>query len=109
MSKSIVEGEKSFPVLIVQVGNGVRTELVPVKIPFSVIFKDSFPEVSFFGAESLKKWGSGCQDFRKICAEESVKHRQNQLKLAEGTRQLNQSIDIFNGKEFFTVSIILCK
>ena len=104
-----MEGEKSFPVLIVQVGNGVRIEMVPVEIPFPVIFKDIFSRGDFFRCRNLKKWGSGCQDFRKICAEESVKDRQSQLKLAEGTRQLNQSIDIFNGKEFFTVSIILCK
>jgi len=109
MSNSIVEGEKSFPVLIVQVGNGVRTELVPVEIPFSVIFKDILPEVSFFGAETFKISEKFVKIIRKICAEESVKHRQNQLKLDEGTRQLNQSIDMFNGKEFFTVSIILCK
>ena len=49
-----MEGEKSFPVLIVQVGNGVRTELVPVEIPFPVIFKEIFTEVTFFGAETLK-------------------------------------------------------
>ena len=78
MSQSISEGEKSCPVLIVQVGNGVRIELVPVEIPFPVIFKDIFPEVSFFGAEMLQNFRKICQDFRKICAEMSEKHRQNQ-------------------------------
>ena len=79
MSKSIVDGEKSFPVLIVQVGNGVRIELVRLKSHFRSFSRTSVQRLSFFGAESLKKWGSGCQDFRKICAEASVKHRQNQL------------------------------
>ena len=109
MSQSISEGEKSCPVLIVQVGNGVRIELVPVEIPFSVIFKDIFPEVFFFGAESSKI----SEKFVKISEKYVPKCPKNigktNNKHVQGTRQLNQSIDIFNGKEFFTVSIILCK
>ena len=106
-TKSISGREKSFPVSIVRVINGVRIDQCVTLTNNTGHFQGHLSRVSpfFYGKPlNLVYWVDGKP--RNLVFRYSKNTGKTGREHAQGTWRLNQSIDIFNEKKNFTVSII---
>ena len=106
-TKSISGREKSFPVSIVRVINGVRIDQCVTLTNNTGHFQGHLSRVSpFFDGKPLNLVTAYSILCQKIVARSPNHIGKTGWKHAQGKRRLNQSIDIFNEKKNFTVSII---